>query len=178
MLLTIYGNPERYMESYWKKFPDRFYTGDYAIKDSDGYFWVLGRADEVLKIAGHRIGTIELENAAVSHPAIAEAAVVGKAYAVKGETIVTFAILREGFESSSSLKDEIKKHYRRVVGPVAIPEEVYFVNRLPKTRSGKIMRRVLRALASETDIGDVTTLEDEASVDEVKKAYDELKKGL
>ena len=103
---------------------------------------------------------------------------VGKADPVKGETIVTFVILREGFEPSPSLKDEIKKHYRRVVGPVAIPEEVYFVNRLPKTRSGKIMRRVLKAVASDTDIGDVTTLEDEASVSEVKKAYEEFKKGL
>ncbi len=178
MLLTIYGNPERYAEAYWRKFPGQFYTGDYATKDSDGYFWVLGRADEVLKVAGHRIGTIELENAAISHPAVAEAAVVGKTDPVKGETIVTFAILREGFEASPTLEQEIKKHYRRVIGPVAIPEEVYFVNRLPKTRSGKIMRRVLKAVASDTDIGDVTTLEDEASVEEVRKAYEELKKGL
>jgi len=178
MLITIYGNPARYTEAYWKKFPGRFYTGDYAIRDEDGYFWVLGRADEILKIAGHRIGTIELENAAVSHPVVAEAAVVGKTDPVKGETIVTFIILREGFKASDSLKDEIKKHYRQVVGPVAVPEEVYFVNKLPKTRSGKIMRRVLKAVASNTDIGDVTTLEDEASVKEIKKAYEELKKGL
>ncbi len=176
MLLTIYGNPERYMESYWRKFPGRFYTGDYAIRDSDDYFWVLGRADEVLKIAGHRMGTIELENAAISHPAVTEAAVIGKADPVKGETIVTFVILKEGFKPSPSLKNEIKKQYRRVVGPVAVPEEIYFVDRLPKTRSGKIMRRVLRAVASGSDIGDVSTLEDEASVGEIKKAYEEFKK--
>jgi len=176
MLLGIYGNPERYKEAYWSRFPGMFYTGDYAVKDRDGYFWILGRADEVLKIAGHRIGTAELEDAAVSHPRIAEAAVVSKPDPVKGESIIVFVIPREGSTPSVSLKKELTDHMRRMVGPIATPDEIYFVSKLPKTRSGKIMRRVLRAVASNLPIGDVTTLEDEASVEEVVRAYQELKK--
>ncbi len=176
MLLTIYQNPQRYREAYWRRFPGLFYSGDYAVRDTEGYFWVLGRADEVLKVAGHRIGTPELENAAVSHPAVAEAAAIGKTHPIKGQTIVIFAILKDGVKPSAVLEDELKKHFRQVMGPVATPDEIYFVNKLPKTRSGKIMRRVLRAVANNEDIGDVTTLEDEASVDEVKKAYEEFRK--
>jgi acetyl-CoA synthetase len=176
MLMTIYQNPERYREAYWQRFPGLFYSGDYAMTDTEGYLWVLGRADEVLKIAGHRMGTPELENVAISHPAIAEAAAIGKTHPIKGQAIVIFAILKEGIRPLPTLKDELKEHFRQMMGPVATPDEIYFVDKLPKTRSGKIMRRVLRAVASNEAIGDVTTLEDEASVDEVRKAYEEFRK--
>ncbi len=176
MLLGIYGNPERYKEAYWSKFPGMFYTGDYAVKDRDGYFWILGRADEVLKIAGHRIGTAELEDAAVSHPQVAEAAVVAKANPVKGESIVIFIVLKEGVSPSPNLNKELAKHMRDMVGPIATPDEVYFVGKLPKTRSGKIMRRVLKAVATGANIGDLTTLEDAASVEEIIKICHEVKK--
>lgn len=176
MLLGIYSNPERYKEAYWSKFPGMFYTGDYAVKDRDGYFWVLGRADEVLKIAGHRIGTAELEDAAVSHPQVAEAAVVAKAHPVKGESIVIFIVLKEGVSPSPNLEKELAKHMRDMVGPIATPDEIYFVGKLPKTRSGKIMRRVLKAVATDTSIGDLTTLEDAAAVEEIVKIHHELKK--
>ncbi|MBM3118656.1 MAG: acetate--CoA ligase [Chloroflexi bacterium] len=176
MLMGLHGDPQRYQETYWSKFPGMFYSGDYAIKDKDGYFWLLGRADEVLKIAGHRIGTIEIEDAAVSHEAVIEAAVASKPDPIKGDSVVIFATLKQGAESSPELKNKIKQHIRKTLGPVATPDEIYFVAKLPKTRSGKIMRRVLKAVASGTKIGDLTTLEDEASVEEVKKAYEELQK--
>jgi len=176
MLMGIHGDPQRYQETYWSKFPGMFYTGDYAIKDKDGYYWLLGRADEVLKIAGHRIGTIEIEDAVVSHDAVVEAAVASRPDEVKGESVVIFAILKQGVEPSQELKNKIKQHIRKTLGPVVTPDEIYFVTKLPKTRSGKIMRRVLKAVASGTKLGDLTTIEDEASIDEVKKAYEELKK--
>lgn len=175
MLLGIHGAPERYKQAYWARFPGVYYTGDYAVKDRDGYFWVLGRADEVLKVAGHRIGTAELEDAAVSHPQVAEAAVVGKEDPVKGESIVIFIRLKEGVDPSLDLKKNLANHMRKMVGPIAVPEEVYFTAKLPKTRSGKIMRRVLKAVANNTKIGDLTTLEDESSVEEITRAYQELK---
>jgi acetyl-CoA synthetase len=178
MLMTIYQNPDRYRQGYWERFPGIYYTGDYAVRDSDGYFWMLGRADEVLKVAGHRLGSLEIENAMVSHPAIAEAAAVGKSDPVKGEAIVIFCILREGMEGSDELKQELRRFARTEVGPVASPEEIYFVGKLPKTRSGKIMRRVLRAVASDEVVGDVTTLEDGTSIEEVKHAYEELKRQI
>jgi acetyl-CoA synthetase len=176
MLMTLYKDPERYKETYWSRLEGVYYTGDYCIKDEEGYFWLLGRADEVLKIAGHRLGTMELESAAVSHPAVAEAAVVSKPHEIKGESIVVFAILKEGYKPTEELKRELRGHLRNTVGPVATPEEVHFVSRLPKTRSGKIMRRVLKAIATDVPVGDVTTLEDEASVDEIKRAYEEFKR--
>jgi acetyl-CoA synthetase len=178
MLLTLYDDPERYKQTYWDRFPGCYYAGDYAIKDGEGYFWLLGRADEVIKVAGHRLGTLEIENAVVSHPAVAESAAVSKPDAIKGESIVVFAILRDGFEPSPELQKEISMHVRKVVGPIATPEKVFLVKKLPKTRSGKIMRRVLKAVAMEAAIGDVTTLEDGASVVEAKKAYEELKKQI
>lgn len=146
------------------------------MKDEEGYFWLLGRADEVLKIAGHRLGTMELESAIVSHPAVSEAAVISKPHEIKGEAIVVFTILKQGYDPSDELKTDLKNHLRKIVGPVATPEQVYFVSKLPKTRSGKIMRRVLKALVSGMSIGDVTTLEDEASIEEAKQAYEEFKK--
>lgn len=176
MLMTLYNDPERYKQTYWSRFPNMYYTGDYCMKDEEGYFWLLGRADEVLKIAGHRLGTMELESAVVSHSAIAEAAIIGKPHEIKGETIVVFAILREGYSPSEELKKELTEHLRKTVGPVATPDEIYFVSKLPKTRSGKIMRRVLKALASGQPVGDTTTLEDEASIEEIRHAYEEFKK--
>jgi len=178
MLLTLYGDPERYRQVYWSRFPGVYHTGDYAVKDEEGYFWLLGRADEVIKVAGHRLGSLEIENAAVSFPAVAEAGAVSRPDPVKGEAIVIFAILREGQEASPELEKAVANHIRQVVGPVATPDRVFFVSKLPKTRSAKIMRRVLRAVASDVPIGDLTTLEDEASVDEVKRAYEELKREI
>jgi acetyl-CoA synthetase len=178
MLMTLYKDPERYKRAYWSRFPGVYYTGDYCMKDEDGYFWLLGRADEVLKIAGHRLGTMELESAMVSHPAIVEAAVIGKPHEIKGEAIVVFAILKQGYKPSEELKKDLREHLRKTIGPIATPEQMYFVSKLPKTRSGKIMRRVLKALVSDTPIGDVTTLEDEASIEEAKRAYEEFKKTM
>jgi len=176
MLLGVHGDPERYKAAYWSRFPGVYYTGDYAVKDKEGYFWVLGRADDILKVAGHRIGTAELEDAAESHPQVAEAAVVSKPHPVKGESIVIFAMLKEGVSPSPGLKKELASHLRKMVGPIATPDEVYFVTMLPKTRSGKIMRRVLKAVASGANVGDLTTLEDEAVVAEIVRSYQKVKK--
>lgn len=173
MLSGVYGDPERYA-AYWNKFPGVYYTGDFATRDADGYFWLLGRADEVLKVSGHRIGTAEIEDTVVAHPAVAEAAVAGKPDEVKGEAVVLFAVLREDHDPSPELEKEIGNHVKETIGAVAVPEEIFFVDSVPKTRSGKIMRRILRAVASGEDVGDVTTLENEASVEEVKKAYEKL----
>ncbi len=175
MLLDIYGNPGRYRRAYWSRYPNSYYTGDFAMRDEDGYFWLLGRADEVLNVAGHRIGTAELEDAAISHPAVAETAVASKPDEIKGEAIVLFVTLKEGELPSPTLKKEISQHLRKVIGPIATPDEIYFVESMPKTRSGKIMRRVLKAVASGQSLGDLTTLENEASVEEVKRAYEKLK---
>jgi len=177
MLMTLYKDPERFKEAYWSRFPGVYLTGDYAIQDEDGYYWLLGRADEVIKVAGHRLGTLELENATVSFPAVAEAAAIAKPDEVKGESITVFAILREGYQNQphSEMENAIKKHIRDTMGPIATPERVFLVKKLPKTRSGKIMRRLLKAVAMEAPLGDATTLEDGASIDEVKAAYEELK---
>ncbi len=176
MLLDIYGNPKRYQEAYWSRFPGAYYTGDFAMRDDDGYFWLLGRADEVLKIAGHRIGTAEIEDALASYPAVAEAAVVSKPDEIKGEALVLFITLKQDDSPSDSLRKNITRHLRKAIGPIATPDEIYFVDALPKTRSGKIMRRVLKAVASGQSPGDLTTLEDETSVEEVKRAYENMKK--
>ena len=178
MPLTIYKDPERYIKVYWSKFQGMFYAGDYAVKDSDGYFWILGRADEVIKTAGHRLGTYELESALIEHPAVAEAAVVGVPDPVKGEVPYAFVILKQGYSPSPQLIQEITKTVRDKVGPIATVDEIFFVGKLPKTRSGKIMRRVIRAVATKAEIGDITTLEDEASVDEIRKAVEEFKAEL
>jgi len=176
LLLDVYGDPQRYKEAYWSRFPGSYYTGDFAMRDEDGYFWLLGRADEVLKVAGHRIGTAELESAAVSHPAVAEAAVASKPDPLKGESIVLFVTLKKEVSPTPDLRKKIAEHLRRVIGPIATPDEVYFVESLPKTRSGKIMRRVIKAVAMGKSLGDLTTIEDETSVEEVKRAYEGLRK--
>jgi acetyl-CoA synthetase len=178
MLMTIHGDDERYRRQYWSRFPGYYNADDYAIRDADGYFYILGRADETLKIAGHRLGSLEIENAAVSHAAIAEAAAVGVPDPIKGESLVIFAVLMEGVQPSPALREELIQHIRGAMGAIVTPEAVYFVRSLPKTRSGKIMRRVLRAVASDQPPGDVTTLEDEASVQEAAAAYQSLKSQL
>jgi acetyl-CoA synthetase len=178
MPLTIFRDPERYRQVYFSRFKGRFYAGDYAVKDRDGYFWVLGRADEVIKVAGHRLGTYELESALIQHSAVAEAAVVGVPDEVKGEVPVAFVILRQGNAPGDALRKELNRWVRERVGPIASLKDVYFVSKLPKTRSAKIMRRVVQAVAVGRPVGDVTTLEDQTSVDEVKNAYSELKREI
>jgi acetyl-CoA synthetase len=175
MLLDVYGNPELYQKTYWSRFPGYYAPGDYSMKDDDGYWWLLGRADEVIKVSGHRISTAELEHAIVGHSAVAEAAAAAKPDEIKGEAIVLFVILRNDHVGSAELQKEIIKYMRTAIGTVATPDEVIFVDKLPKTRSGKIMRRVLKAVAAGTSIGDVATLDDQTSVEEVIAAYEELK---
>ncbi len=175
MLHGIWGDPDRYIKTYWSRFPGMFYAGDYAVKDSDGYIWVLGRADEVLKVAGHRLGTYELESALIEHPAVAEAAVIGIPDEIKGEAPIAYVVLKQGVQPGEALIRELRDHVRKTIGPIAEPAHIFFVTKLPKTRSGKIMRRLLRAVAMNAPLGDVTTLEDEASVEEAKKAYEELR---
>jgi acetyl-CoA synthetase len=178
MLLTLWGDDEKYKTVYWSKYKNMYYPGDYAIQDKDGYFWMLGRADDVLKVAGHRLGTIELESAFVSNRAVAEAAVCGIPHDVKGESIISFIVLRDGIFPTTTLKEDLVNHIRKTIGPIATPDQLYFVKKLPKTRSGKIMRRLLKAMAKNEQIGDISTLEDEASVDEIQAAFADLKKSL
>jgi acetyl-CoA synthetase len=174
MFMTLYKDDERYQDYYWKRYPladgDRFYTGDYAVQDEDGYFWLLGRSDDVLKVAGHRLGTIEIEDVLVSHPSVAEASVVGMADPIKMEVPVCCVVLKVGYEPTPELAEELKLHVRNVIGPVATPAAVHFVGSVPKTRSGKIMRRVIKAIVEGEALGDITTLEDQAAVEEVMRA--------
>lgn len=160
MLRTLYKDPERYKKTYWEKFPDVYFTSDAAKKDGDGYFWLEGRVDDVLKVAGYRLGTAEIESALVSHDAVVEAGVIGKPDPIKGEAIKAFVILKKGYSGSPELIDELKKWVRKEIGPIAIPSEIEFVESLPKTRSGKIMRRVLKAKELGQPIGDISTLEE------------------
>lgn len=178
MLMGVYNDDARYKKVYWSKFPGRYYTGDYAKKDGDGYLWLLGRADEVLNIAGHMLGTAEVENAAVASPHVTEAAAIGVPDDIKGEAIVLFVTLKRGVAQDDGVKKEIIKSIRHHVGAIATPRNIYFVDSLPKTRSGKIMRRVVKAIANGSSIGDISTLENEASVEEVKTAYQILKNAV
>ena len=159
MMRTIWKNPKRY-EQYWNTIPNCYVAGDVAVRDKDGYIMILGRADDVINVSGHRIGTMEVESALVSHPAVAEAAVIGKPDPVKGEAIKAFVILKEGYTGSEELAEELKKQVRAELGALAVPSEIEFVDKLPKTRSGKIMRRVLKARELGIDPGDLSTLED------------------
>ena len=175
MLLTLWGDNKKYRDVYWSKFKDNYYPGDYAIKDTDGYFWLLGRADDILKVAGHRIGTAELESSLVSHDDVVESAVCGIPDEIKGEVIVAFVVLRQGAKTESDLlRIELIEIVRNGIGPIATPHEIYFVSKLPKTRSGKIMRRVLKAIAGNENVGDVSTLEDSAAVKDVKDSFTKL----
>ncbi|MFZ4617147.1 MAG: acetate--CoA ligase [Rectinemataceae bacterium] len=160
MMRTIYNDPDRYVQQYWSKYPGVYLTGDSAKRDKDGYYWIIGRVDDVIKVSGYRLGTAEVESALVSHPSVAEAAVIGLAHEVKGTAIHAYVLLRQGFEGSPALAEELKKHVGTEMGPIAKPEEVSFVTSLPKTRSGKIMRRVLKARAQGLSEGDISTLEE------------------
>jgi len=160
MLRTIYKDPERYISQYWSRFPGVYFTGDSARRDKDGYLWIIGRVDDVLKVSGYRLGTAEIESALVSHPAVAEAAAIGLPHEIKGHAVYTYVILRAGYEGSEALIDELKNHVSHEMGPIARPEKITIVNQLPKTRSGKIMRRVLKARALGMPEGDLSTLEE------------------
>ena len=178
MLQTLWKDPERFKQTYFGRWQGVYYTGDYAVQDIEGYFWLLGRADEVLKVAGHRIGTVELESALVAHPAVSEAAVMGKEDPVKGEVPVAFVVLRAGFSPSDELRADLIKHIRTTIGPIATPDAIVIANKLPKTRSGIIMRRLLKAVLTGAPLGDTSTLEDEASVEDIKATYEELRRQL
>ncbi len=174
---TLWGEPERYGRDYWERIPGArvYFTGDSAAIDDDGYVWFAGRADEVIKIAAHRIGTIEVETAILTHPAVAEAGVTGRPDDVRGEVISAFVVLKQGREPSDDVRKQILHTVRRELGPIAVIGDLQFVNMLPKTRSGKIMRRVLKAVVLDQDPGDITTIEEEGSVDEARQAWQEMK---
>ncbi|HET9027311.1 MAG TPA: acetate--CoA ligase [Trueperaceae bacterium] len=174
MLRTVYGDDDRYRNQYWGEVPHTYFSGDGARKDADGYFWVMGRVDDVVNVSGHRLGTMEVESALVSHPAVAEAAVVGRPDELKGQGIVAFVTLEQGFEPSDKLRDELRKHVAAEIGAIARPDEVRFADALPKTRSGKIMRRLLRSVASGQElIGDTSTLEDRGVVEQLQRSGNE-----
>jgi acetyl-CoA synthetase len=161
MLRTVYKDPDRYVEQYWKKFPGIYFTGDGARRDADGYFWIMGRVDDVINVAGHRLGTMEVESALVSHAKVAEAAVVGRPDELKGQALVAFVTPKGGLKADEVLRAELKEHVVKEIGSIARPEEIRFTDALPKTRSGKIMRRLLRDIAAGKEtVGDTTTLED------------------
>lgn len=170
MLRGLYKAPERYVKTYWSKLPHMYLTGDKARKDEDGYFWIQGRADDILKVAGHRIGNYEVESALVSHEKVAEAVVIGKPHEIKGESIVAFVVLREGVEPTDELRSELREHVAHEMGKLARPDEVWFVGDVPKTRSGKIMRRVVRARVLGEPLGDLSTLRNPEAVDEIAYA--------
>jgi acetyl-CoA synthetase len=169
MLRGIYGDPERYRQTYWSRFPGRYFAGDGAKRDADGYFWFLGRVDDVMNVAGHRLSTIEVESALVDHPSVAEAAVVGKSDEVSGQAIFAFVTLRAGHQPSDALGVQLREHVAYVIGPIARPKFLLFTPDLPKTRSGKIMRRLLRDIAEGRTLGDTTTLADATVVDLIRE---------
>ena len=170
MLLTLWGNDKKYKNVYWSKYSNCYYPGDYALKDSDGYLWLLGRADDILKIAGHRIGTAELESCIVSDHSVAESAVCGIPDEIKGEVIIVFAVLKDGVTTDKTiLEKNLFNKIRSDIGAIATPKQIYFVSKLPKTRSGKIMRRLLKSIASGEKIGDTSTLDDPSAVAEIQK---------
>jgi acetyl-CoA synthetase len=161
MLRTVYRDPDRYVAQYWQRFPGIYFTGDGARRDQDGYYWIMGRVDDVINVAGHRLGTMEIESALVSHSKVAEAAVVGRPDELKGQAISAFVTVQQGFTADDTLREELKQHVVKEIGSIARPEEIRFADALPKTRSGKIMRRLLRDIASGKEtLGDTTTLED------------------
>ena len=176
MLRTVWGDDERYVKTYfsrWPGRPDLYFPGDGAKRDEDGYYWILGRVDDVLNVAGHRIGTMEVESALVSHPAVAEAAVIGRTHELKGQALAAFVTLRSGHEHDSDLREELREHVAEKIGAIARPDDVFFTADLPKTRSGKIMRRLLRDIAEGRALGDTTTLADPAVVSALKDQYEE-----
>ncbi|ABE51938.1 acetate--CoA ligase [Methanococcoides burtonii] len=176
MIRTINGDEQRFIDTYWSKWgADTYLTGDGARKDEDGNFWILGRLDDVIKVSGHRLGTMEIESALVSHPSVAEAAVDGKVDEIKGEVICAYVILESSCDDQCSiLEDELKQHVVDEIGPIARPKMIIFTEELPKTRSGKIMRRVLKAITNGTEIGDISTLQDPAVVEDLKRKVNEI----
>jgi acetyl-CoA synthetase len=174
MLRGIYGDPERFVKQYWSRWEDgSYFTGDGARRDEDGFYWLLGRVDDVLNVAGHRLGTMEVESALVDHPKVAEAAVVGRPHEIKGQAVAAFVTLKEAVKPAKELADELKEHVVRKIGAIARPDEILFAADLPKTRSGKIMRRLLRDIAEGKALGDMTTLADPAVVARLKSEYEE-----
>jgi acetyl-CoA synthetase len=173
MFRTIYGDPERYERQYWSRYPGKYLTGDGAKVDEDGYFWLLGRVDDVMNVSGHRISTFEVESALVDHSAVAEAAVIGKTHDVKGQAIAAFVTLKEDAPPSENLKKELREHVAHKIGALARPDDIFFTSELPKTRSAKIMRRLLRDIAEGRLLGDTTTLADPTVIGRLKQQYEE-----
>jgi acetyl-CoA synthetase len=174
MLRGIYGDPDRYVQQYWSRWSDgTYFTGDGARLDEDGFYWLLGRVDDVLNVAGHRLGTMEVESALVDHPKVAEAAVVGKPHEIKGQAVAAFVTVKEGVKATPAFAEELKEHVVRKIGAIARPDQILFAADLPKTRSGKIMRRLLRDIAEGKALGDTTTLADPAVVAKLKSEYEE-----
>ena len=171
MLRTIYGDPERYVQQYWSRYPGRYFTGDGCKIDDEGYYWLLGRVDDVMNVAGHRISTYEVESALVDHASVAEAAVIGRSHEVKGQGISAFVTLKESAQPSDALKEELRQHVAKKIGAIARPDDIFFASELPKTRSAKIMRRLLRDIAEGRVLGDVTTLADPAVIAKLKTQY-------
>ena len=171
MLRGIWGDPDRYRDTYWSRFGDKYFAGDGAKRDDEGYYWLLGRVDDIMLVSGHNISTTEVESALVDHPAVAEAAVVGKEDATTGQAIAAFVILRAGNEPNDALVAELREHVGKLIGPIAKPKSILFTEELPKTRSGKIMRRLLRDVAEDQALGDTTTLADPSVVDGIKARY-------
>jgi acetyl-CoA synthetase len=173
MLRGIWGDPDRFVKQYWSKYDGIYFTGDGAKRDEDGYFWLLGRVDDVMNISGHRVSTMEVESALVDHKSVAEAAVIGKPHEIKGQAIAAFVTIKTGVDGSQGLMDELKQHVAKKIGALARPDDIIFSAELPKTRSGKIMRRLLRDIAEGRALGDTTTLADPAVVAALKKQYEE-----
>ncbi len=169
MLRTVYGDPDRYVQNYWSRYPGKYFTGDGCKLDEDGYFWLLGRVDDVMNVSGHRISTYEVESALVDHSSVAEAAVIGKTHEIKGQGISAFVTLKEGIQPSDKLKDELKNHVSTKIGSIAKPDDIFFTAELPKTRSAKIMRRLLRDIAEGRVLGDTTTLADPTVIAKLKE---------
>jgi acetyl-CoA synthetase len=173
MLRGIWGDPERYKQVHWSRFPGMYFPGDGAKRDEDGYFWLLGRVDDVMLVAGHNISTMEVESALVDHKAVADAAVVGKTHEIKGQAIAAFVTLRGGHAGNSAMLSELREHVSHKIGAIAKPDEIYFTAELPKTRSGKIMRRLLRDIAEGRALGDTTTLADASVVQKLRLQYED-----
>ncbi len=172
MTRGLYGDPERFQQIYWSRYPGIYFTGDGAKRDEDGYFWLLGRVDDVINVSGHRLSTMEIESALVDHPAVAEAAVIGKSHEIKGQAVAAFVIIKEGYTADERLREELKQHVVAKIGALARPDDIIFTADLPKTRSGKIMRRLLRDVAEGRALGDTTTLADPAVVQALKEKYE------
>jgi acetyl-CoA synthetase len=173
MLRTIWGDDERFRETYWTRWDGIYFPGDGAKRDENGNFWILGRVDDVLNVAGHRIGTMEVESALVDHASVAEAAVVGRADEMKGQAIAAFVTVKDGIVANERLRQDLRAHVADKIGAIARPDDILFSADLPKTRSGKIMRRLLRDIAEGRALGDTTTLADPAVVAKLKTEYED-----